>query len=67
MANDSEAFDPTADELEALRRLAQDTVQIDTGQAAAPSIRLVDAGLVATNASGVHALTARGLALVRHR
>lgn len=67
MHNETDAFDPTADELETMRRLAQEAVQIDTGLAAEPSHRLVDLGFVATNASGAPALTARGLALVRHR
>ena len=67
MGNETESFDPTTDELEAMRRLAQETQQIDTGLAAAPSHRLVDLGFVTTNAAGSPALTARGLALVRHR
>jgi hypothetical protein len=67
MVTEPDTFDPTTDEIEALRRLEQEAVQIDTGLHAAPSHRLVDLGFVTTNAAGVPALTARGLALVRHR
>ena len=66
MSNDSDAFDPTASEMEALKRLEQGAVQIDLGLPVAPSERLVDLGFVATTADGEPALTARGLALVRH-
>ena len=66
MSHESDAFDPTASEMEALKRLEQGVVQIDTGQLASPSERLVDLGFVATTADGKPALTARGLALVRH-
>ena len=66
MSNDSDAFDPTASEMEALRRLEQGAVQIDLGLPVLPSERLVDLGFVATTAEGEPALTARGLALVRH-
>lgn len=61
------SFAPTSDELEALKRLELEKVQIDTGLHADPSDRLVDLGFVATTAEGEPALTARGLALVRHR
>lgn len=66
MSNDSDAFDPTASEMEALKRLEQGAVHIDLGLPVAPSERLVDLGFVATTADGEPALTARGLALVRH-
>ena len=67
MTIEPDAFDPTDDELEAMKRLEQEAVQIDTGLALEPSMRLLDLGFVAHNASGTPALTARGLALVRHR
>jgi len=67
MNNDQEAFDPTVDELETLKRLEHDAVQIDSGLNVEPSHRLLDLGFVTTNAAGAPALTARGLALVRHR
>ncbi|KQW03009.1 hypothetical protein ASC87_01355 [Rhizobacter sp. Root1221] len=67
MSNDHDTFDLTSDELEALKRLEQDVAQIDTGLQAEPSHRLVALGFVTCTASGAPALTARGLALVRHR
>ena len=65
MSHESDAFDPTASEMEALRRLEQGAVQIDLGLPVSPSERLVDLGFVATTAEGAPALTARGLALGR--
>lgn len=67
MPIEPDTFAPTPDELETLRRLEQKVVQIDTGLSAEPSVRLMDEGYVARNASGAAALTARGLALLRHR
>ena len=67
MPIDLDCFNPTSDELEALKRLAQEAVQIDTGVPIEPPERLVELGFVTWNASGTPALTARGLALVRHR
>lgn len=67
MPIEPDTFAPTPDELETLRRLEQKVVQIDTGLPAEPTLRLLDEGYVAHNASGSAALTARGLALLRHR
>ena len=67
MGQDPDTFDPTSDELEVLKRLEQEAVQIDTGLHIEPPGRLIELGFVHYKASGDPTLTARGLALVRHR
>jgi hypothetical protein len=62
-----ETFDPTVDELQALKRLELETIAVETAIADHVPQRLYDQGFIALNSEGRLTLTAKGLALARRQ
>jgi hypothetical protein len=64
---DIEAFHPTVDELQALKRLELETLPISTAIVDHVPHRLYDLGFITKNSNGQLAITPKGLALTRRQ
>ena len=61
----TDTFNPTVDEIQALKRLELETIAVVTAIADHVPQRLVDQGFIALNSEDRLTLTPKGLALVR--